>query len=217
MKKMFSSCRKWLVLLAQTAQAIFYLHSQAQPILHRDIKPGNVLVSEQHQPLVADFGLACDASSNTEPCQGTYNYLAPELFMGKIASRQTDVYAFALFMWFVASGAESKGAEPCPEPWAGDLFQDVMERVTGGQRPAWPPDVEKLSSLVRFRKVGPPGCVSVLRAKLRPLTLVFFSLSTGAGTKSRTSAPRLGSWPTRLSAWRTSFVRNKPSCRPALA
>jgi serine/threonine protein kinase len=157
-KKMFSSRQKWLELLAQTAHGIFYLHSQSPPIIHRDIKPGNVLVSEQHQPFVADFGLACDTSNNSRPCPGTYNYLAPELFEGEIATMQTDVYAFALFMWFVASGAEYRVSESdpvcCPEPWEGDSLHDVMDRVRDGMRPAWPLAVEKLSSLARFRQVG---------------------------------------------------------------
>jgi serine/threonine protein kinase len=157
-RKMFSGRQQWLLLLARTAKAILYLHSQSPPIIHRDIKPGNVLVSEQHQPLLADFGLACYASNDSNDFKGTCNYLAPELFEGEPATMQTDVYAFALFMWFVASGAEFKGSESepfcCTEPWEGDLLTDIMERVVDGIRPAWPHAIEKISSLARFRQVS---------------------------------------------------------------
>ena len=150
-RNMLSSRRRWLQLLSETAYGLFYLHSQL--ILHRDIKPGNVLLSDQLHPLLADFGIACAASSNSDLGQGTYNYTAPEMFLGENASCQTDIYAFGLLMWFVASGAEARGATPCPEPWEGYSYGDVMDLVTAERRPAWPTVLTDLTALARFREV----------------------------------------------------------------
>ena len=156
-RSMLRNRQQWLLFLAETAYGIFYLHSQS--ILHRDIKPGNVLLSEQLHPLLADFGIACASSSSTELGQGTYIYMAPEMFLEGNASCQTDAYAFGLLMWFVASGAETRGAAPCAEPWEGYSYEDVMDLVTAGRRPAWPTILTDLNALARFREVDPSNAV----------------------------------------------------------
>ena len=219
-RSMLSSRRRWLLLLSETAYGLYYLHSQL--ILHRDIKPGNVLLSEQLHPLLADFGISCAASSDSTLGQGTFNYTAPEIFLEGNASCQTDVYAFGLLMWFVASGAEARGATPCPEPWEGYSYEDVMDMVTAGRRPAWPTILTDLNALARFREV----CQIItpfkfflfkfMAAKLSLLILFCRSLLTGAGIKIQTSALRLGNLHTPSSLWHTNFLSISPSSRSAL-
>ena len=163
--------RRWLLFLSQAAHGVFYLHSQS--ILHRDIKAGNLLVTELLQPLVADFGLACRAGGGAAS-EGTAAYMAPELLEGGAATRETDAYAFGLVMWFTACAAEAPGQEAA-EPWVGEQFQDVMQLVLGGERPEWPEKLRKLDSLQRFRQV-----VS------RPLyILIPYSVDCGAADSSR--------------------------------
>ena len=141
--------KRWLLFLSQAAHGVFYLHSQS--ILHRDIKAGNLLVTEQLQPLVADFGLACRAGGGAAS-EGTAAYMAPELLEGGGATRETDAYAFGLVMWFTACAAEAPGQEAA-EPWAGEQVQDMVQRVMEGRRPRWPEEIRELNSLQRFRQV----------------------------------------------------------------
>ena len=150
-KKALCKRNRWLLFLSQAAFGISYLHSKS--ILHRDIKAGNLLVSESLKPLVADFGLACRESAGTVT-QGTYNYMAPERLRGGVATREADMYSFGLVMWFVASAAEIPNHTA--EPWEGEIFQDVQQMVLSGERPDWLGKVKKLDSLQRFRQVVSP-------------------------------------------------------------
>jgi serine/threonine protein kinase len=165
-KQMLSTRKQWLLFMSQAASGVAYLHSQE--ILHRDIKAGNVLVTGQLRPLIADFGLACMAGDRVACVQGTCSYMAPELLDYGAASRESDMYAFAGVMWFVGSAAEDEGH--CSEPWEGMLSDDVTNLVSLGKRPKWPNMVEMLVSLERFRLVRIPRSAPSLSPSRPSLT-----------------------------------------------
>jgi len=94
-------------LAAQIGAGIDALHRLR--VLHRDVKPSNVLLDEAGDAVVADFGLArgADSTQLTREGQlvGTAHYLAPELIEGRPASPASDVYAFGCLLVECLTGA----------------------------------------------------------------------------------------------------------------
>ncbi|XP_019167821.1 PREDICTED: G-type lectin S-receptor-like serine/threonine-protein kinase SD2-5 [Ipomoea nil] len=85
------------------AKGLEYLHEHCNPkIIHFDIKPQNILLDENFNAKIADFGLAKlmtrDQSQVLTVLKGTPGYLAPELFKGTNISEKIDVYSFGIVM-----------------------------------------------------------------------------------------------------------------------
>lgn len=92
------------------AEAINYLHNAcSKPVIHRDVKSSNILLSDNFEPQLSDFGLAIwgPNSSSFETYTdvvGTFGYLAPEYFMyGKVTDK-LDVYSFGVVLLELLSG-----------------------------------------------------------------------------------------------------------------
>ncbi|MFL6544691.1 MAG: protein kinase domain-containing protein, partial [Candidatus Udaeobacter sp.] len=103
------SIRQAAELIAKVARTVHYAHEHG--ILHRDIKPGNILLDAKGEPLLTDFGLArlVEAESTitrTREALGTPSYMAPEQAAGEYTklSNATDVYGLGAVLYQLLTG-----------------------------------------------------------------------------------------------------------------
>jgi serine/threonine protein kinase len=129
--------KQWAAAVAKVARAIGYAHDQG--ILHRDLKPGNILLDGRAEPLISDFGLAkwLDATSDltrTLTTFGTPGYIAPEQAEGRAAdlTPAADVYSIGAILFDLLTGRP---------PFKGEHALSVIHQAA--ERPA-----PKLRSIV---------------------------------------------------------------------
>lgn len=103
------SPREWVQLIAKVARAVAYAHGEG--ILHRDLKPGNILLDWRGEPMVTDFGLAkwIDTSSDltrTLAVFGTPGFVAPEQARGPAAALTpaADIYSLGAILFELLAG-----------------------------------------------------------------------------------------------------------------
>jgi len=96
-------------LAVQIARGMEYLHCRRQKVFHRDLKPENVLICENQQAKISDFGLSQayqrPESRKCTPMKvsGTAVYLAPEVFEDQVENYEAaDVYSYGILLWVLA-------------------------------------------------------------------------------------------------------------------
>ena len=86
--------------IKEVAEVLQYAHNER--LIHRDVKPANLLLSRHHEILLSDFGIAVFAHSSrsqkTEEIAGTVSYMAPEQIQGK-PCKASDQYALAVIAY----------------------------------------------------------------------------------------------------------------------
>jgi len=123
-------------LTQQLAKAIHYAHTRE--ILHRDLKPGNVLIDREGTPRLTDFGLAKDLRRDerltaTGDVMGTPAYMPPEQASGQLhrIDRRTDLYGIGATLYHMLTGQA---------PFTGTALQ-ILSAVLAGEAPARPTSV----------------------------------------------------------------------------
>lgn len=100
------SSDRTLSIIAQTARALSIAH--AQGLVHRDIKPGNLLITPEGRVKVTDFGIARLADqvplTQTGQVMGTAQYLAPEQATGQMATGSSDIYSLGIIGYECITG-----------------------------------------------------------------------------------------------------------------
>jgi hypothetical protein len=164
---------------AALAQTLAYVH--AQGVVHRDVKPANILLDREGRPRLADFGIsrAVDTagSTRTGTVLGTAAYLAPEQVRGRSAGPEADVYALGLVVIecltaereYPGSAAESAVARlrrppriPAGLPWSLTQALDRMVCADPEERIGAAESAALLSAALeqsgtRVPPPGPPG------------------------------------------------------------
>ncbi len=107
------------------AEALAAIH--AAGVVHRDLKPGNVMLTDD-RPVVIDFGIAQSGDSTrltqTGLVMGTPGYLAPEVIEGQPSSPASDVHCWGTTMAFAATGHL---------PFGGGSYESIFYRIVSGR------------------------------------------------------------------------------------
>lgn len=126
-----------------TADGLLYLHDHCQRrIIHRDIKADNILLTENYEPQICDFGLSKWLPRQCSYCtiskfEGTFGYFAPEYFMDGIVDEKTDVYSFGVLLLELITGRLALNREQSLLLWAKPLLDQhdlnqLVDPVLGG-------------------------------------------------------------------------------------
>jgi eukaryotic-like serine/threonine-protein kinase len=181
-----------LRILEPVGEALDYAH--ARGVIHRDIKPGNLMLLPDGRTKIMDFGvahLAAKSMSVSSQFLGSPSYMAPERILRGEATPRSDLFSFAVVAYECLTGAR---------PFPGDNVSDVVSRVVKGAAaapssldPSLPPEhdavfhtalakdpAERFPTAVAFMvALGWEGEVTPLPAPL-PLPAPYASTTTAA-------------------------------------
>lgn len=119
-----------MTVLGHIGNALLYVHGRG--VIHRDIKPQNILRQSENQFLLADFGLASQDPVATRCC-GTKRWMAPEVEanQGKEYDSSADIWSFGAVMWALLTAPHLRSAGP-RRPMLGDsVSQQVLSERVG--------------------------------------------------------------------------------------
>ncbi|KAL2295760.1 hypothetical protein Nmel_017281, partial [Mimus melanotis] len=136
--------------------AMNFLHSMSPPLLHLDLKPGNVLLDGNMHVKISDFGLSkwMEQSSRMQyiessALRGTLSYIPPEMFLqnSKPPGIKYDVYSFGIVIWEVLMQKK---------PYTGANMMAIIVKVAAGKRPGlelvrddWPGECHQMLDLMK--------------------------------------------------------------------
>jgi len=214
---------QWI--LWQSARALAYAHSEG--IIHRDVKPANILVSTKGEVVVTDFGIAravdTEGLTKSGMAIGTPTYMSPEQFVGQDPlSGASDQYALGIAAFEMLTGAP---------PFTGDLYRIIAAH---GATPA--PDIRErrpdcpdalADAVMRMLAKSPgdrwPSLDAVLPVLGRGLAIDGSStradLATVATELQAARAASVAAWTvaTPITPWGASGSRRGKSTRPVPA
>ena len=137
-----------LDIIAQVGEALDYAH--ANRVIHRDVKPANILITAENRVKITDFGIArLDSSNLTQEGQllGTPNYMAPEQIQGKEVDARADLFSLGVVLYEMLTRHK---------PFQGENLTVVSHRIV----------YDHFTPLREYARDLPPGVDRVLSRAL---------------------------------------------------
>jgi len=142
-KKNLLSLEKVLKIMFQCAKALDYAHKNG--VIHRDIKPGNILISREGEAKISDFGIAVlkgNSTPRSDELIGSVHYTSPEQLRGESLTPQADLFSLGVVMYELLTGSKPFEADTDvatlfkiihndPKPLKGQVrdVSEALERV----------------------------------------------------------------------------------------
>lgn len=178
-------------IVAGMAEALHTAHQSG--IIHRDVKPGNLLVRPGGALVLVDFGIARSVGitgiTSTNVVLGSVSYMAPEQAEGKPVTAATDVYALGAVAYACLTGRP---------PYVGDNQLVVLGQLVHGPLPVLPPDV-------------PRGVAQVVLRALAKDPAQRFPSGAALADAARNALRAPAAPPAPPGNWGTSTVRAQPA------
>lgn len=198
-------------LLDDARRVLRYLHHRAPPVIHRDIKPGNVILRPDGSYAFVDFGAVRDSlkPEGGSTVVGTFGFMAPEQFQGR-ALPASDVYAVAATALTLLTGRD-----PEDLPHVG-LGIDVRQALGPSANPQL---VAVLSAMLEpdpDRRVSQVPAVSTGRWQPQPQGAPSHGAARLAGSGRAWEWPAAGWGPRQRRAWRRAGWARPPANGPGL-
>ena len=183
----------------QLARGLAAVHRQG--ILHRDIKPSNILLDEEGDIKLVDFGLAqlVDTPSaggdEGRVIAGTLPYMAPEIFRGEPASFCTDIYSLGAVLYQLCTGDDPRRLWPSEmradsESMGGESTLHLSPVAGLREIPGIDPELTALiARCLRYEPVERPASGEVLRDALERITPLRRALAPSVGNPYRGLQP----------------------------
>ena len=114
-------------------------------ILHRDVKPENMFVTESGQFKLGDFGIAkaLDRTISSYSSKGTFSYMAPEVFQGKPYDSRADLYSTGVILYKLANRNRDPFIDPDKQIITHQDREQAMSRRMQGEKLPTPADADK--------------------------------------------------------------------------
>jgi serine/threonine-protein kinase len=205
--------RKAATITADLAEALYHAHQQG--VVHRDVKPGNVLLSADGRTRLVDFGIAHSLAASTERLTvtgtvvGTLRSMAPEQLSGGPITPRTDLYGLGVVLHEALTGrppyaatspvalAEAQRAGPPAMPGVDPALAAVVAGCLAHDPAERPLHAGALASALRSWLAGDPSAAALLA----PAAFGMPTLAdTGAMTQVVSATPAAGAPPSAAAA-----------------